>query len=609
MIRDRIVVGLRDRKLSERLQLEADLTLEKAITMARQSESVRKQQSVIRGDKSEIAMESSINAVNRQKSLPQSGVRSSKGKKYDNDPVQNKFCTRCGKSPIHDFKVCPARDAICHKCSRRGHFKKYCRSAGRVWEIHQENSEDSSDETTETFIGVVDSHQETPDWTVNVLVNEQPVKFSIDTGADVTVIPEYVYQQAAGRINLQPTSRKLCGPSHYALSVMGKCVVKLKKGSRETEETVYVVRSLHRPLLGRPAIESLRLVKRVNAIGSKTSDNIKQQFPKLFTGLGKLEGNYHICLKPGAKPYSLTTPRRVAVPLLPQVKKELTRMEQLGVIKKIEEPTEWCAGLVVVPKQSGKVRICVDLTKLNENVCRERHPLPAVEQVLAQVSGATVFSILDANSGFWQIPLSAKSARLTTFISPYGRFCFQRLPFGITSAPEHFQRRMSSILSGLAGVVCLMDDILVHGESQAQHDDRLVKVLYRLQESGLTLNPEKCKFSQSKVRFLGHVIGADGIRPDSDKVKAIAQVETPQTIKDVRRFLGMLNQMIKFVPNLADTTKPLRDLLSTKNQWAWGQSQEDAFNKAKTILSSAPVLACLTLILIQLFPLMHLRLG
>ena len=102
-------------------------------------------------------------------------------------------------------------------------------------------------------------------------------------------------------------------------------------------------------------------------------------------------------------------------------------MEQLGVIEKIEEPTEWCAGLVVVPKQSGKVRICVDLTKLNENVCRERHPLPAVEEVLAQLSGATVFSILDANSGFWQIPLSEESARLTTFISPFGRFCFRRL--------------------------------------------------------------------------------------------------------------------------------------------------------------------------------------
>ena len=218
--------------------------------------------------------------------------------------------------------------------------------------MHLENSDDSSDDTTETFIGVVDSHQESPKWTVNIMVNDHLVEFSIDTGADVTVIPEHIYQEAAGRISLQPTSRKLCGPSQYALSVMGKCIAKLKKGTREAEETVYVVCcQITSPTSTRETCN------RVNTIGSMTSDNIKQRFPKLFTGLGKLQGNYHICLKPGAKPYSLTTPRRVAVPLLPQVKKELTRMEQLGVIEKIEEPTEWCAGLVVVPKQSGKVRI------------------------------------------------------------------------------------------------------------------------------------------------------------------------------------------------------------------------------------------------------------
>ena len=117
MIRDRIVVGLHDQKLSERLQLEADLTLEKAITMVHQSEGVRKQQSVIREDKSEIAMESSINVVNRQKSVPQLGVRCPKGRKYQVETSQHKFCTRCGKSPTHDLKDCPARDAICLKCS------------------------------------------------------------------------------------------------------------------------------------------------------------------------------------------------------------------------------------------------------------------------------------------------------------------------------------------------------------------------------------------------------------------------------------------------------------------------------------------------------------
>ena len=272
----------------------------------------------------------------------------------------------------------------------------------------------------------MEGYQESTVWTVNIIMNDHSVEFSIDTGADVTVVPEPVYQQVAGRVSLQATSCKLCGPGYHALSVIGKFIAKLKKGKHETEETVYIVRSLRRPLLGRPAIESLKLLKRINTIVGMTDNSIKQQFPKLFTGLGKLQGDYHICLKPGAKPYTLSTPCQVAIPLLPQVKKELTRMEQLGVIEKIEEPTEWCAGLVVVPKQNGKVRICVNLTKLNENVCRERHPLPAIEQILAQLSGATAFSILDATSGFWQIPLSVESAQLTTFTSPYGQFCYRR---------------------------------------------------------------------------------------------------------------------------------------------------------------------------------------
>ncbi len=115
-------------------------------------------------------------------------------------------------------------------------------------------------------------------------------------------------------------------------------------------------------------------------------------------------------------------------------------MEALGVITKVQEPTEWCVGMVVAPKADGKVRICVDLTNLNQSVLRERHPLPAVDQILAQLAGAKVFSKLDANSGFWRIPLAPESALLTTFITPFGRFCLHRLPFGITSAPEHFQR-------------------------------------------------------------------------------------------------------------------------------------------------------------------------
>ena len=143
--------------------------------------------------------------------------------------------------------------------------------------------------------------------------------------------------------------------------------------------------------------------------------------------------------------------------------------------------------MVVVSKANGQVRICVDLTKLNQNVCRERYPSPAVEQILAQLSGTTVFTKLDANSGFWQMPLSPVSAPLTTFITSFGCFFFHRLPFGITSAPEYFHCQMSEMLKALDGVLCLMDDMLVYGKIVSEHDERLDKVLQTIQKAGMTL--------------------------------------------------------------------------------------------------------------------------
>ena len=255
------------------------------------------------------------------------------------------------------------------------------------------------------------------------------------------------------------------------------------------------------------------------------------------------------------------------------------------------EPTRWCAATVVVPKGNGKVRICVDLTHLNRSVLRERHPLPAVEQSLVQLAGAVVFTTLDANSGFCQIPLDRESALLTTFITPFGRYCFHRLPFGITSAPEHFQRWMSDILSDLEGVVCMMDDVLVHGGTRKEHNQRLDNVLQWMSDVGMTLNRQKCHFSQSQVKFLGQIINKDGIHPDNEKVRAIQEFKTPRNVGDIRRFLGMCNQLSKFAPNLADKTKPLRQLLNKRSQCVWEQPQRSALREVKEILTTRPVLA------------------
>jgi len=135
------------------------------------------------------------------------------------------------------------------------------------------------------------------------------------------------------------------------------------------------------------------------------------------------------------------------------------------------------------------------LKPLNEGVLREFHPLPKVEETLAQLTGATIFSTLDVNSGFWQIPLARKSKLLTTFITPFGRYYFNKLHFGISSAPELFQKRMNTILSGLNGVLCWMDDVLMFGSYQKEHDTRLKVVLGRWESAGVILNPKKCKFS------------------------------------------------------------------------------------------------------------------
>ena len=224
-------------------------------------------------------------------------------------------------------------------------------------------------------------------------------------------------------------------------------------------------------------------------------------------------------------------------------------MENLGVITKVNNPTDWCAGMVVMPKPNGNIRICVDLTKLNASVCRERHILPSVKQILAQIGESTIFSKLDANVGFWQIKLSKQSALLTTFITPNGRYCFNRLLFGIISAPEFFQKQMSNILNGLEGVVCMIDDVLVHGKTQLEHDQRLTAVLDRLRKAKVILNKEKCEFSKHSIRFLRQVIDQSGIRPDPDKVKAVQAMNEPENVTKLRRFLGMTTQLSKSVRN------------------------------------------------------------
>ena len=441
MVRDRIVVGLCNSRLSEKLQMDPNLMLDKAMSLARQSEAVKKQQPTVRG---QVRDETSIEAIHGTRDQQKQKPSQSK------PAAQPHVCTRCGKAPLHRRSQCPAKEAVCHKCGKRGHYKSMCKSkpGTSVRTVYVD------DANSDAFLGTIHSDAAGP-WTTTLVLNNRSLEFKVDTGADVTVIPEADYCEERDGV-LRASERVLTGAGQQPLQVCGQFRGILKQNHKESQQVIYVVSGLRKPLLGRPAIEGI-----VSLVEPVQTGDVVKEFPKLFRGLAKLKDDYTIKLRSGAKPFALTTPRRVALPLLPKVKAELQLMEDLGVISKVEQPTEWCAGMVVVPKPNGSVRICVDLTKLNESVCQERHILPSVEQTLAQIGGAKI-SKLDANSEFWQVELAQESSLLTTFITLFGRFCFNWMPFGITSAPEHFQRRMGDILSGLDGVVCLVDDILIY---------------------------------------------------------------------------------------------------------------------------------------------------
>jgi len=599
LIRDRIVIGIKDLTLSERLQCMEDLTLQKAITACRQQEAVKKQQATLRNSSvtpSPAQADAVKSKFHRNKFQDKKKVAGVKPKtppgRAKQQPQSQDECHRCGIRPTHPRDMCPARNAECGQCGETGHYQKKC------WNKPRKNFRSSknvksldADPVTYAFLGSVDSSSEDKDFHSTLLVNGVEIEFKVDTGADVTVMSESHYRLVS-KVPLQRPDVQLKAANKLPFKVLGMVDCDICFREQTSHQRVYVVDSLVCPLLGKPAIKALKVVTVCNVDSESFRERIMKQFPKLFSGLGELEGEYNIQLKEDAQPKAISSPRRIAHPLMPKVEEALEQMVKEGVIRKLgpDEASAWCSGMVVVPKANGSLRICVDLSELNKAVIRPRYMLPTVDYTLAQLHGSKVFTKLDANAGFHQVKLSQQSQLLTTFLSPFGRFCFLRMPFGISSGPEYFTARMTQILRQTQAH-CQMDDVIVGTPAVDGHEETLIPVLQKLEKAGVTLNPSKCEFLKPKVDFVGHTVTEDGIQAEQEKVKAIVEMEAPTNIHELRRFLGMVNQMSKFSSHLTEVTQPIRELLSKKNAWHWGPAQETAFRHVKVELSSPTVLA------------------
>ena len=433
----------------------------------------------------------------------------------------------------------------------------------------------------------------------------------VDTGAQVSVVPKSVfdtYRQNFEKLGpLRDSNRKLIGAGNKTLNCVGYVTVELGMENTGITEQVYIVDGATKLLLGLPAIRKFGLIPSVpktfsitavelqnrDGVYLRTTGDVKDYKPELAGPLGKWKGKtVHITQSEGAEPSNCTTARRVALPLMSKAKAEIQRMENLDVIEPVDEPSDWCSPIVVVPKSNGKdVRICVDLTRVNKAVKREVYQMPSVETTINKIAARSVYSKLDCNSGYFQLELDDASRKLTTFITPFGRFRFKRMPYGISSGPEIFQKYMDEALSDIPGVVVQMDDILVEGSDCAEHDARLKSVLDKLAELGLTLNLDKCIIAETKLEYLGQMVDGGTIRKDPSKVQAIHNISEPTNTTELRRFLGVVNQLMKFCPNLSDLTKPLRDLLKKDSVWQWGPEQAQAFEKLKQELTSDRVLS------------------
>ena len=328
------------------------------------------------------------------------------------------------------------------------------------------------------------------------------------------------------------------------------------------------------PLVSKTAAES-KPVERMFDVSSPNSTrkqmvtpgkiNLKwvlETFADVHKGLGQFGRPISFDLDPSVTPvHDAIHTQPVARHI--KIKEELDRMEEEGKICRQYEPTAWCSNMTV-RETPDKFRICLDPSNtINKAIRVPKHPIPRFEDILPQLKGAKCFSVADAMSGFTNIHLDSKSSLATTFHTPFGRYRWLRLPYGVSSGPEEYQARQQEALAGLKGICNIADDVLIYGcgetqeEAEKDHNENLYNFLLRMRQVKLKLNPAKWKFITQKVLFQ---LTPEGVSPTPSMVEAIANMPKPHDSHSVQRYLGMLNFLTRFCPNLSDVVKPLRKL-------------------------------------------------
>ena len=597
LLRDIFVCGVFSNILGERLLAEDanTLTFELAIDKAEAFERARSERKSVGVHQIAAVSGESVKRVSQK---PRSSQNCAK----------DKLCYRCGSSThLANSAECPAKTATCKNCQRRGHFGKVCRqkSTGNVSNIRAVHEAHDSSDVYNIFACELPAHGAAIDVTRTVSINDHTINVIIDTGAECNVLPNVL-----PNLDISPTSSTVKAWGNFPLPVLGTTECVVRYGSQATVAKFYVIdvcdTSL-KPLISLPLCKSLGLLSELvkdsqpHSLASVSPDvhsgtqAIVNEFADkgLFSGVGCIKNfEYKIKIDETIKPVSQSA-RRLPPALHGQIEKELNELCKRGVIKKVTEPTDWCAPIVVAKKRSGQLRICTDFRSINPAIITPHFQIPTFDELAAKVSGAQFFSILDATQAFTQISVHADSLPLLTFSSHVGRWALCRLPYGLKSSPEVFQSVLSDILRDVPRVLVYFDDILIAAASRAEHNSIIKDVMTRLLDAGVTLNREKCVFESQSVEFLGYKLSASGIAPSPAKIEAIQSMPLPETKEQLRSFLGLAGFVgTKFVPHYSNLAAPLFELCNqSQTQLSWKPCQQTAFESLKRAIIESTGLA------------------
>ena len=596
-IRDQIIIGTIHDKIREEA-LKNSWDLQKLRKEGMQIESATK----------------GVNELNNEHPINKMGKYSYKNLKKKQQTGKPRACYYCGQdikaSIIEHVKTCRAKTSKCNFCDTIGHYESVCRKKKAVRELttinpesqprHEEDAEESGIYNINIF-RVTDtnpyqqhhtSQRMKEDFKVQVIVNNSLATVLADTGASISVCGKAEAKRWNLLSRMVKTQAKIKPYNSPPIPISGttKCAVTFGNSSIPVEW--HIIDNPCEPVLAGRIAEELGIIKfdakptvfqpvqMIHSTDNKeTLQNILQQFPQNFEGLGKLK-NHQVKLHVDTSIKPVTTPARpVPYHLKERVTKEIEKMIKQDVIEEhpATKPAPWISNAVIAPKADGAIRMTLDARNVNKAIQSSNLPIPRQEDIKAKLSGANVFSKMDFKSAFWQLELHPDSRYLTVFHANDKLYRYKRLTMGVKPAQGELNMALQPLFANIPQAHLIHDDLIVATTTNAEHNEAIEAVMNAISNAGITLNPDKCTFGVPEIEFWGLRIGSDGVRPDPAKVEALDHMTPPQSKEELTSFLCMMQSNSDFIPNFAQLAAKLRELTKKNVRFVWNTEYQTAY--------------------------------